>query len=846
MNTKLTFWNVRGLNEPTKHQPFSQWLYSQRTVFCALLETHIKEQNLSSLMQKLCPGWSYTSNHASDEDGRIILIWNHPVSIQVLEQTRQTLTCALTLPNSISFIFTAVYASNTDAERSELWVDLLNTQQTFSLFSNPWAVGGDFNQIVHHSEHSSIGVNSLSAPMIDFSDCLLQADLFDLRYQGVFHTWFNKQPSSPITKKLDRLLVNQAWISYFPHSLATFLSPNISDHSPCSLDLTLPLPVAGTKPFKFFNFLTLHPDFVQTVADFWIQAGGQASFLGDLCWKLKQIKPILRKLHKNNFSKIQKRVTIANSVLQIVQAELLQSPTPELFQKEKELHDKWEFLRRIEEAYFRQKSRINWLKEGDLNTSYFHRIWKVRTAVNAIRSFLLPSGVLLTDPIAMGEWAVAHFKSILAPATAPSSISTPNWFHSLLDFRCSQEQRVSLIATPSREVIERTLLRLNPNKAPGPDGLTSGFYKAAWPIIGAEVIDSISAFFTTAFLPAVVNSTILSLVPKHPGASEITDYRPIACCTTIYKSISKILVAKLKPLLADLVLPNQTAFIQGRLLIENTILATGLVDGYHKQKGLPCITLKVDIAKAFDTVNWDFLFICLASLGLPSLYLDCLRACVCTPSFSVGYNGTIQGFFKGKRGLRQGDPLSPYLFVIAMNCLSHMLNQGAANGRFGYHAKCASSKLTHLCFADDLLIFTDGKLSSVQAIIDILHEFSRHSGLAISFQKTSFVTCAVPQDHIDLIASATGLTVASLPVRYLGIPLCSQKLSLHHCAPLIQHIKGKVNSWSSRALSFAGRLLLINTVINGITNFWTSTFIIPKACIEKINSLCSSFLWHGS
>ncbi|KAG5376540.1 hypothetical protein IGI04_041136, partial [Brassica rapa subsp. trilocularis] len=82
MNTKLTFWNVRGLNEPTKHQPFSQWLYSQRTVFCALLETHIKEQNLSSLMQKLCPGWSYTSNHASDEDGRIILIWNHPVSIQ--------------------------------------------------------------------------------------------------------------------------------------------------------------------------------------------------------------------------------------------------------------------------------------------------------------------------------------------------------------------------------------------------------------------------------------------------------------------------------------------------------------------------------------------------------------------------------------------------------------------------------------------------------------------------------------------------------------------------------------------------------------------------------------------
>lgn len=330
-------------------------------------------------------------------------------------------------------------------------------------------------------------------------------------------------------------------------------------------------------------------------------------------------------------------------------------------------------------------------------------------------------------------------------------------------------------------------------------------------------------------------------MPKHPGASSITDYRPISCCTTIYKSISKILVAKLKPLLADLVLPNQTAFV-GKI----TILATNLVDGYHKQKGPPCITLKVDIAKAFDTLNWDFLFIRLSSLGLPDLYLSWLRACVCTTSFSVGYNVTIKGFFKGKRGLRQGDPLSPYLFVIAMNCLSHMLNQGAATGRFGYHAKCASSELTHLCFADDLLIFTDGKLSSMQAILDILHEFCQHSGLTISLQKTSFVTCVVPQDQIDLIATATGLTIAALPVRYLGVPLCSQKLSLHNCAPLLQHIKGKVNSWSSRALSFPGRLLLINIVINGITNFWTTTFIIPKACIDKINSLCSSFLWHGS
>ncbi|XP_013633133.1 PREDICTED: uncharacterized protein LOC106338781 [Brassica oleracea var. oleracea] len=223
-----------------------------------------------------------------------------------------------------------------------------------------------------------------------------------------------------------------------------------------------------------------------------------------------------------------------------------------------------------------------------------------------------------------------------------------------------------------------------------------------------------------------------------------------------------------------------------------------------------------------------------------------IRSCVCTPSFSVGYNGRIQGFFKGKRGLRQGDPLSPYLFVIAMNWLSLMLNKGAENGVFGYHEKCKSSKLTHLCFADDLLIFTDGKLCSVQGVLSILNKFATHSGLTASIQKTSFVSSGLSQDQIDLIGATTGLTHGSLPVRYLGIPLCSQKLSLHNCAPLLQHIKDKVNSWSTRSLSFAGRLLLLNTVIAGVTNFWSSTFVLPKACISKINSLCGAFLWHGS
>ena len=582
--------------------------------------------------------------------------------------------------------------------------------------------------------------------------------------------------------------------------------------------------------------------------DAWIQAGNECQTLTQLCWKLKLIKSDLKILNKENYSNIQERVRETNGLLQIAQVQALQDPTPLTFQTERDLHQRWNFLREIEELYFLQKSRINWLKEGDLNTTYFHRICQTRACYNAIRAFMVQGDIWITDPQEMSDHAVGHFKSVLGPHDyqPPIIYSPPAWFEDLTGFSIPDHSLQLMLTIPTVEEIKSVFFKLNPNKAPGPDGLTSAFFKATWDFIGTEVAASVRNFFATNFLPATANSTILTLVPKFPGATMISEFRPISCLNTIYKVISRLMVKRLKPILSDLILPCQTAFVKGRLLVENTTLAGELINGYHKNKEPKRITIKVDIAKAFDTLSWEFLFSCLEGLHFPERFMRQLRACICTTSFMVGYNGSVHGFFKGKRGLRQGDPLSPYLFVIAMNCLSHMLNRAASLNRFRYHTTCASTKLTHLSFADDLLIFIDGSIESVQQVLQVLKEFEIRSGLAVSMMKTSFYASGLTQCKTDLIQVSTGMSLGSLPFRYLGVPVNSRKPSLASCEPLIHQIKTKFSSWSVKSLSFSGRLLLIKTVISGINTFWCSAFILPKACIVRINSLCGQFLWKGS
>ncbi|XP_074266088.1 uncharacterized protein LOC141588551 [Silene latifolia] len=393
-----------------------------------------------------------------------------------------------------------------------------------------------------------------------------------------------------------------------------------------------------------------------------------------------------------------------------------------------------------------------------------------------------------------------------------------------------------------QEILE-ALRSIDMNKSSGVDGYTSGFFLDAWTVVGQDFKNVVLEFFQTGVLPKAANTTLLVLIPKMETPLSVKDFRPIACCTTYYKVVSKILANRLRQVLDVIVGPEQAAFVVERDIFDNSLLGHELVSKYGRAYLTPRCLLKVDIRKAFDSVNWDFLKESLLLLNFPSKFVHWIMACVTSPNYSLLINGGVEGFFPGKCGLRQGDPLSPYLFVICMEVLSRLLRRLHRAPNFSYHPKCVQLNLTHLVFADDLLVFTRGDLPSVKAVANCLELFSELPGLHANLAKTYLYFGGVADGIRDLILAETRFSAGEFPFKYLGLPLFNARITQDMYQPLLDKINARYMHWANKNLSYAGKTLLVNSIIFGLNNFWGANVLLPRGISKRSNKLCKDFIW---
>ncbi|CAN1841986.1 LINE-1 retrotransposable element ORF2 protein [Linum perenne] len=596
------------------------------------------------------------------------------------------------------------------------------------------------------------------------------------------------------------------------------------------------------KPFKFFRMWTAHPTYDEILKTAWDCTSDED--LEGLYCRLRNVKIALKTLNKEAYSNIRARVSLLASELDKAHNAVMDNPSVDNMEVVAALTDCWNTARTAEESFLKQKARENWVNLGDSNTKFFHSSLKCRQAYNQIVSLNTADGRTVRDLPEIINEAVGFYEKLLGTPDCSLFKQTDAYFEELLIHKIPADDANSLCSPVSDEEIKSALFSMRGDKSPGPDGFSAFFFQNSWDLVGKDFTSGVRFFFESSSMPRKVNATTLALIPKVQNASSMAQFRPISCCNVLYKCITKILANRIGEILPLIISNSQSAFVKGRIITDNVLMAQELVNSYHLGNVSPRCVLKADLMKAFDSVDWHFLFSVLRAMRFPAQFITWVEVCLSSAMFSVSINGGLCGFFQAKKGLRQGDPLSPLLFVIAMEVLHYLFYRLAVAGIFPFHPRCKKLGITHLCFADDLMIFTTGSVVGVRRVCSIVHSFYLLSGLKVNPAKSElYCSKSVPTQMVDAMISITGFVKGSLPVRYLGVPLISGSLSSKHCQTLVDRIIKRVNSWSAKLLSYAGKAQIIDSILLSMCQYWMNVFILPRAVIKEVENACNRFLW---
>ncbi|KAK4384350.1 hypothetical protein Sango_3069500 [Sesamum angolense] len=570
-------WNVRGLNR-RDHQVAVKELVSEfRLQFLGLLETRVSAINVSRI-QTFLPRWSWFTDY-DGPGNRIWIAWdNELLDVDVLNLDVQFIHCRGTIRCAhLSVLATVVYGSNDTISRRGLWQSLVTLGHSIS--DEPWIVGGDFNTVLDMSE-------------------------------GERFSWHNySEGDRSLWKRLDRLIVNDAWLGRWPNSHYHCLNARTSDHSP--LVLRGDTDTHTDSMFRFDNYLTMSSEFTPSVQNVWrYRIEGTSMYA--VTRKLRALKPVFRTLRKKK-GDLSLNVKLAAEFLGTVQ-QLLQSDRHNALLIRLEKCCKMIFFKatKLEQIMLQLRAKIQWLKGGDQCCRIFFRKVAMRRASKRVFQIMNEAGRTLTVQDEVVNEFVSFYQRLLGGERRREFIHLRYlrpWTRHVL----TPDETRALVQPVTWEEIKDTFFDIAEDKVPGPDGYSSGFYKAAWPVIGEEVVKAILEFFITGRLLKQVNTTILAIIPK-----------------------------RLRLMLDKLISPSQNPFVPGRSIGDTILLAQELFTGYNRQ-GLPMrCALKVDLRKAYDTVEWDFLSAVLQLFGFPGTFIGWIEQCVTTPMFSVCINGTLK------------------------------------------------------------------------------------------------------------------------------------------------------------------------------------------------------------
>lgn len=637
-------WNCRGIGVAMTVRALRDLVSHYHPSLLFLCETKAKKRKVDHLRRILAFDHGFVVD-ASGRSGGLALFWKNDVTVSVLSFCKNFIHTKVDInDSSFSGYVTGVYGDPIASLRKLVWNKISNLHVPRN---KPWLCCGDFNSIL--SQDEKLGLRPSDNRCIElFRSFLDHNNLLDMELKGCKYTWCNNRESGLVQERIDRMLSNGPWQFAFPDATLTALPALGSDHTPLILQLQKQR-IRRYKRFSYEEFWDGHEELPVVVDSGW---GNSSS--NSIVEKINNVRRALEDWSTQKFKKAPIKIAkLKKTVMRLENANDAHMKFDEIKKCKEEIGKLWE----QEELYWRARSRLQWLKGGDKNSKYFHATTIHKRSRNRITRLKDGTGVWIEDDRGLQSRIKDHFSSLFDSSNPTTSCEIT----SLIQPKIDADTNHYLIRPVEEWEVKQAVFGLGANKAPGPDGLSGLFYQKHWNSIKSDVVQLVSTFFSSAVFPKDINETHIALIPKVARPEEVGQLCPISCGNFIYKVISKVMADRLKGLMKGLISDSQSAFVGGRQIQDNIFIAHEIFHSLKSNRGkrTNALVVKLDMSKAYDRLEWGFLADLMRALGFGDHWINMTLTCISTVSYRIKFNGDLGECFSPRRGLRQGDPLSP-------------------------------------------------------------------------------------------------------------------------------------------------------------------------------------------
>ncbi|XP_010472440.1 PREDICTED: uncharacterized protein LOC104752070 [Camelina sativa] len=654
---------------------------------------------------------------------------------------------------------------------------------------------------------------------------------------GNHFSWGGRRENVWVQCRLDHSFGNSGWFDLFPRVNTEYLDLLGSDHRPIITRL-VDADSRFRGRFMFDKRWINKPDTEKIIREQWEAGNRMTSSL--VMASLSQCRRALSRWKKTHMTNSASQIQLLRKDL-----EFESTKTHPNFRRLQQIKWALNVAFREEEVYWKTKSRETWLQIGDKNTAYFHGSVKYKRLKNRLVSLIDKNGVECFEEGSKGDIAAEYFSQLF-------QTSNPTGIEDLLEGmepRVSEDMNVRLTAPVSAQEIKQAAFNIKGDSAPGADGWTGAFFRKYWHIVGADNIAEVQGFFQTGVMPQGWNHTQLCLIPKKPNANQMSDMRPISLCSVLYKIVSKVLCSRLTRCLPDLVSETQGAFVAGRLISDNILIAHEIVHALKTNVKFDehFIAVKTDMSKAYDRVEWDFLEKLFIKMGFAVKWVQWIMMCVRSVSFSVLINGCDFGLIKPGRGIRQGDPLSPFLFILCAEALVYALQRSHQQERLtGFRFNESCPVIQNLLFADDSLFVCQSTKEECEELMLCLQSYGKASGQMINLSKSA-VTFGkrISEETKNVVKQTLSIYEEGGTGTYLGLPECFSGSKQALLGFIGDKLQNRLQGWFAKSLSLGGKEVLLKAVAMALPVYAMSCFRLSKNLCRKLTSAMCEFWWSN-